>query len=258
MKKIGRKAFRAVRKTRVSQGVIEQVRDLITSGQLRSGDRLPSELELSQALSVSRSAVREAIRAMESLGLIEARAGEGTFVAVPGASRRNPISARLFQAWSEQHKLFEIRRLIEPGLAALAARRATGEQIAGLAAVLKEQQAEVRRGGTGVKENSEFHVRIVEAAGNEVLVRIMGDLRDLLKKTREATWRQGDPSARSLRSLRHHRRILRAIERRDSALAERRMRDHIREVEELVFAHRDGSALEMGPSLSGANLRAAL
>ena len=257
MKRIDREAFHAVRKTRVSQGVIEQVRDLITSGQLRSGDRLPAERELAQALSVSRSAVREAIRAMESLGLVEVRAGEGTFVAAPGGPTRNPISARLFQAWSEQRKLFEIRRLIEPGLAALAARRATREQIEDMAAVLKEQQAEVRRGGTGIKENSEFHALIVEAAGNEVLVRIMGDLRDLLKKTREATWRQGDPSVRSLRSLKHHRHILRAIERRDPALAERRMRDHIREVEELVFADRDGSASELAPSRPGSKPKGA-
>src|SRR3990172_1199170 len=83
---VSRKAFRAVRKTRVSQDIIEQVRDLVTSGRLKPGDRLPSERELSQALSVSRSSVREAVRAMESLGLIEARAGEGTFVASPSGS----------------------------------------------------------------------------------------------------------------------------------------------------------------------------
>src|SRR5574342_330648 len=80
---VSRKVFRAVRKTRVSEGIVEQVRDLITSGRLKPGDRLPAERELALTLSVSRSAVREAIRAMESLGIVEARAGEGTFVAVP-------------------------------------------------------------------------------------------------------------------------------------------------------------------------------
>jgi GntR family transcriptional repressor for pyruvate dehydrogenase complex len=259
VKKVGRKEFRAVRKTRVSEDIIEQVRDLIASGRFNPGDRLPSERELAQALSVSRSAVREAIRAMESLGLIEARAGEGTFVAAPtGTSRRDPISASLFQAWSTQHKLFEVRRLIEPGLAALAARRATTEQIANMAAVLAEQKAEIRRGGTGIKENSEFHLLIARATGNEVLVRIMGGLRDLLRKTREASWRGGDPSVRSLRSLKHHQRILRAIEARDPAVAERRMRDHIHEVEELVFATRDGSVSELALSRPSSKLGVAL
>lgn len=234
MKKISRKAFRAVRKTRVSEGIIEQVRDLITSGRLRLGDRLPSERELAQALSVSRSAVREAIRAMESLGFIEARAGEGTFV---GTSAANPkgdaIAGTLFQAWDTQHKLFEVRRVIEPDLAALAARRATAEQMGRLRAILEEQAAQVRQGETGVKQDAGFHYRIAEATGNEVLVRIVDNLMDLLSKTREASLQDDE---RRTRSLRQHRAILHAIEARDPRAAERRMRDHIRDIEELVFS----------------------
>jgi len=223
-----------VRKTRVSQDIIEQVRDLVTSGRLKPGDRLPSERELSQALSVSRSSVREAIRAMESLGLIDARAGEGTFVVpVSGSRRSDPIVASLHQDWSTQHKLFEVRRVIEPDLAALAARRATAEQIERLRAILNDQEAEIARGGTGVKQDNLFHFLMAEATGNEALVRIVDSLMDLLLKTREESLQHDE---RRARSLKQHRTILAAIEARDSPGAERLMRDHIRDVEELVFS----------------------
>jgi GntR family transcriptional repressor for pyruvate dehydrogenase complex len=231
---VSRKAFRAVRKTRVSQDIIEQVRDLVTSGRLKSGDRLPSERELSQALSVSRSSVREAVRAMESLGLIQARAGEGTFVASPSASHgSDPLIASLHQDWSTQHKLFEVRRVIEPDLAALAARRATTEQIERLRAILNDQEAEIARGGTGMKQDSLFHYLLAEATGNEVLVRIMDSLMDLLLKTREESLQQ---DRRPARSLKQHRAMLRAIEARNPRAAERLMYQHIAEIEELVFS----------------------
>lgn len=231
---VSRKAFRAVRKTRVSQDIIGQVRDLVTSGRLKPGDRLPSERELSQALSVSRSSVREAVRVMESLGFIEARAGEGTFVSSFSGSRgSDPIIAGMLQDWSTQHKLFEVRRVIEPDLAALAARRATAEHIERLRAILNEQEAEIAHGGTGVKQDSLFHFLMAEATGNEPLVRIMDSLMDLLLKTREESLHHDE---RPARSLEQHRAILDSIEARNPRAAERLMRDHIRDVEELVFS----------------------
>jgi GntR family transcriptional repressor for pyruvate dehydrogenase complex len=233
---VSRKAFRAVRKTRVSQDIIEQIRDLVTSGRLKPGDRLPSERDLSQALSVSRSSVREAVRAMESLGLIEARAGEGTFVASPSGSRGNdPVIASLHKDWGTQHKLFEVRRVIEPDLAALAARRATAEQIERLRAILSDQEAEILRGGTGVKQDNQFHFLMAEATGNEALVRIVDSLMDLLLRTREESLQHDE---RRAQSLKQHHAILAAIEARDPRAAERLMRDHIRDVEVLVFSNR--------------------
>ncbi|MBI4737488.1 MAG: FadR family transcriptional regulator, partial [candidate division NC10 bacterium] len=141
MKSVSPEAFQAVQKIRVSEEIIDQVRDLIVSGRLQPGDRLPAERELARTFRVGRAAVREAIRAMESLGVVEARPGEGTFVAtLAGSPARDPIIATLFQTWSTQRKLFEVRRVLEPGLAALAARRATAEQVEKLRGVLGEQE----------------------------------------------------------------------------------------------------------------------
>jgi GntR family transcriptional regulator, transcriptional repressor for pyruvate dehydrogenase complex len=234
---VSRKAFRAVRKTRVSEEIIGQVRDLITSGRLKVGDRLPAERELATTLQVGRSTVREAIRAMESLGILEARPGEGTFlVSNPSEQRPDPVTANAFKSWENQRKLFEVRMVIEPDLAALAARRASFEQIVKMRNILEEQDALVKRGETGIKSDTAFHFLLAEAAGNDVLVRIMDSLMSLLHETREATLHTG---GRSVRSMKQHRTILRAIEARDPVAAERRMREHISEMEQLVFSTQD-------------------
>jgi GntR family transcriptional repressor for pyruvate dehydrogenase complex len=232
---VDRRAFRSIHKTRVSESIIEQVRDLIASGRLSPGDRLPSERDLAERFSVGRSAVREAIRAMESLGLIQARAGEGTFVALPpdSSTGQDAVSASLLQEWSTQRKLFEVRCVIEPDLAALAARRATKEQIERLRTILDEQEAEIRHGGTSIKQDAGFHYTLAEATGNEVLVRIVDSLMDLLLKTRQESLQNAE---RRLKSLGQHRAVLRAIEARDPQAAERQMLEHIRGIEELVFS----------------------
>ena len=231
---VSREEFRTVLKTRVSESIIEQVRDLITSGRLKSGDRLPAEREFAQTLSVSRSAVREAIRALESLGIVEARAGEGTFVVTPPQGKgRDPITASLFQAWSTQRNLFEVRRVLEPGLAALAARRATPEQIEKMRAILDDQKGKVHAGESYMKEDTIFHYLIAEATGNEILLRVADSLMELLRETRDTSRKI---ASRPSRSLKQHQAILQAIEARNPLMAERRMREHIRAIEQLIFS----------------------
>ena len=99
-----------------------------------------------------------------------------------------------------------------------------------------------------MKQDTMFHFLIAEATGNEVLLRIVDNLMDLLRKTRETSLQHGD---RPARSLKQHRAILSAIEARDPAAAERRMRDHIREIEKLVFSAGErpaGEPASSGPS----------
>lgn len=234
MDSVSRKEFQAVRKTRVSEEIISQIRDLITSGRLKVGDRLPAEREFAKILQVGRSTVREAIRALESLGILQARPGEGTFlVANPGEQKPDPITANAFKSWENQRKLFEVRMVIEPDLAALAARRASSNQIAKMREVLQNQEASVKHGEIDIKADTAFHFLLAEAARNEVLLHIMDSLMNLLHETREASLHTG---SRSVSSLKQHKAILRAIEARDPAAAERRMREHIRGMENLVFA----------------------
>jgi GntR family transcriptional repressor for pyruvate dehydrogenase complex len=153
----------------------------------------------------------------------------------------------LHRDWSTQHKLFEVRRVIEPDLAALAARRATVDQIERLRAILNDQEADIARGGTGMKQDTLFHYLLAEATGNEVLVRIMDSLMDLLLKTREESLQH---DKRPARSLKQHRAMLRAIEARNPRAAERLMYRHIAEVEELVFSQEKQPPAERSASLS--------
>lgn len=246
MDSVSQKSFHAVRKTRVSKEIIDQVRDLISSGRLKPGDRLPSERELALTFRVGRSTVREAIRSMESLGLIEVRAGEGTFLAGPSArNTQDPLTANLFKAWSTHFKLFEVRAVLEPSLAALAARRATPEQIKVMRGILADQERDILRGETGKKEDSEFHHLIAEATGNEILHRIADSLMTLLGETRETSLQH---SGRPSRSLKQHWAILEAIEGRNPGAAERRMQEHIRSIERLIISSRQKPAEgEEGP-----------
>jgi GntR family transcriptional repressor for pyruvate dehydrogenase complex len=232
MTTVGHQDFQAVRKTRVSEGIIEQIRDLITSGRLRPGDRLPAERDLAKILGVGRSTVREAIRSLESLGILEARAGEGTFLSAAPTMGRDIISARLFESYDSQHKLFEVRQVIEPDLAALAARRATPDQIARMRKALDEQEQQIKSGASGIAADTEFHSLLAEATGNEILIKIMDSLMGLLKETREASLQHGE---RPTHSLRQHRAVFRAIEARDAAQAQRKMTEHVRGMEQLVF-----------------------
>jgi GntR family transcriptional regulator, transcriptional repressor for pyruvate dehydrogenase complex len=234
------KAFRVVHKTRVSEEIVGQVRDLITSGRLKVGDRLPAERELAKTLQVGRSTVREAIRVMESLGFLQARPGEGTFlVSHPAEPRPDPVTAGAFKSWDNQRKLFEVRMVIEPDLAALAARRATFDQIVKMREILLQQEGIVKQGATGIEADSTFHFLLAEAAGNDILLRIMDSLMDLLRETREASLQTG---GRPARSLKQHRAILRAIEGRDPRTAEQKMREHISEMEQLVFTTQEWPA----------------
>ena len=249
MQAVSGKAFRIVHKTRVSEEIIGQVRDLITSGRLKVGDRLPAERELAKILQVGRSTVREAIRALESLRILQARAGEGTFlIANPDEQRPDPVTANLFQSWDNQHKLFEVRMVIEPDLAALAARRATSAQIERMREILQEQEILVQQGDTGFKADTTFHFLLAESADNDILLRIMDSLMDRLQETRKASLNTG---GRPVRSLKQHYAILRTIERRDPAGAEQRMREHIAEMEQLVFSAQ-GWPAEMVPGASTA------
>jgi GntR family transcriptional regulator, transcriptional repressor for pyruvate dehydrogenase complex len=236
---VSQKTFQAIRKTRVTEVIVEQVRHRINSGHLKAGDRLPPERDLAKDLGVGRSAVREAIRALEFLGLVETKPGEGTFLAAgresPAASLLDPDRLGMLDT---VRKLLEVRRVIEPDLAALAAQRATPEQVGKLRAALEEQRGQVERGESGIEADTAFHVHLAEAAGNEFLSQIMDSLMERIHDTRE-TWLQR--KGRPFRSVRDHQLILRAIEKRDPKAAERSMRRHLEGIERMLFTAPDGA-----------------
>jgi GntR family transcriptional repressor for pyruvate dehydrogenase complex len=226
-------AFTAVRKTRLFEGVAQQIQRLIVDGALKPGERLPSERELAARLSVSRGSVRDAIRILELAGLVVPRQGEGTVVAdLAPETVAAPIAAILLRKRELIGELLDVRRMIEPALAARAAERATPEEIARLEEILERQSARAARGEPSVDEDSEFHYQIALAAKNGVVRSVLDVLMQLLRETRA---RSLQTEGRAHRSLDGHRRIVEAIARHDPEGAERAVRLHLEEIEAIVM-----------------------
>lgn len=225
--------FHAVRRTKASSEIVGQVQGMIASGHLKAGDRLPPERELAQLFGVGRCTLREAVRILESLGLVEVRAGEGTFLTESDAApARGYFSPELSRKWSKRLNLFELRAVLEPGLASLAARRATSDHLTKMREVLEEQALKVKRGDSGMKEDVIFHRLVAEATGNPALIEIMETLTHVLQETRRASLQR---DGRPMRSMTENTRILAAIEARDPAAAASRMQSHIQSLERAMF-----------------------
>lgn len=225
-------AFQAVRKVKVYEGVARQIERLISEGSLKPGDKLPSERELAEMFRVSRSSLRDGIRKLELLGLVEARHGEGTIVRDLSAdSLVSPIASMLVRKRQLVAELLDVRKMLEPPLAGRAATNASADDIVHLADILRRQGEKVRRGELAIEEDSEFHYNIARAARNSVIIKVLDVLMGLLRKTRERSLQVG---GRLQRSFAGHRRILRAIERRDAAAAEAAMRRHLEQIEEII------------------------
>ena len=136
-----------IKSTRIYEEIVRQIKAMIAEGRLKSGDRLPPERDLAEKFVVSRTSVREALRALESLGLVEIRPGEGTFVReVSVEALIEPLALVMASQREAIGELFEARRLLEPAIAALAAGRATPEEIQEMERILDEQAKEIARG----------------------------------------------------------------------------------------------------------------
>jgi GntR family transcriptional repressor for pyruvate dehydrogenase complex len=222
-----------IRSTRIYEEIVRQVKQMIAEGRLTSGDQLPPERDLAEKFVVSRTSVREALRALESLGLVEIRPGEGTFVRQMSVEALiEPLALVMASQREALSELFEARRLLEPALASLAATRATPDDIHEMERILEEQAREVAAGKTGLAQDAAFHAAIGAAAHNRAITRIAHAIMDLLAQSREESL---NTPGRPTRSHQDHRRIMTAIRSRDEAAAARAMRDHLEAVEGLVL-----------------------
>jgi GntR family transcriptional repressor for pyruvate dehydrogenase complex len=226
-----------VKSTRIYEEIVRQIRQMISEGRLKSGDRLPPERDLAEKFVVSRTSVREALRTLESLGLVEIRPGEGTFVRrVSVESLVQPLAAVVASQREAIGELFEARRLLEPMIAELAATRATPEERHEMERILDEQAKEIASGGTGIAQDAQFHAALGAAAHNRAITRIVNAIMDLLAQSREESL---NTPGRPERSHQDHRRVLHAVARRDPQAAGQAMRDHLVAVEGLVLNPRD-------------------
>ena len=223
--------FEAIRRNKVHEEVAKQLEELIVKN-LRPGDKIPPERELVERLGVSRSSVRDAIRKLELMGLVEPRQGTGTVVRDVSEAVVNPLASVISGKRQLVSELLDFRKMVEPPLAARAAAHASAEQIAAMEEILRRHDEKVAGGHLAVKEDSEFHYSIATASGNTIVLKVLDIVMDMLRETRS---RSLQTRGRPEKSLAGHRRIMNAIKRRDAAAAEQAMRQHIADIEYIVL-----------------------
>jgi GntR family transcriptional regulator, transcriptional repressor for pyruvate dehydrogenase complex len=224
--------FESVRRNKVYEDVARQIERLILK-KLRPGDKLPSERELAELLSVSRSSIRDAIRSLELAGMVEPRQGAGTIVReITANSVTTPFANALKRKDELMGELLDFRKILEPPLAARAATHASSDEIAEMEDILERQAAKVKQEASTIAEDSEFHYAVAMASGNSVVLKVLDILMDLLRDTRE---RSLQVEGRQQKSLAGHHKILAAIKRHDAEAAKAAMRRHIEDVEEIVM-----------------------
>jgi GntR family transcriptional regulator, transcriptional repressor for pyruvate dehydrogenase complex len=205
--------------------IIRLLEATIRSGSLPPGERLPAERQLAKEYQVSRNTVREAIKALAEKGVLVSRRGAGTYVApdalgclVEGAARRH---RRL-------REVFELRKILEPQIAALAAARITQPQVAEIETVLFRQQEAIATGHDQVTLDERFHRLIAEASGNSVLCEVYTTLHGVLAESRVEELQSPE---RNRASLAHHTAIVAALRERLPERAAELMRSHMEQVE---------------------------
>lgn len=214
-----------LKKTRLYEEIVKQLTGLIEEGKLQPGDKLPPERQLAEELHVSRTAIREALRSMESMGYIESKVGGGTFVrAISLHNVLHPFSAVLCQNRKLAHELLEVRQLLEPEIASLACIRAAECDIDNIESAVEMMSKDIESGGIGAEGNNSFHHALAAAANNTAMSEIFSLCDELLSKSRESALNKpGQPK----KSLSDHIEILKAVKDGNSTLARQLMRKHI-------------------------------
>ena len=222
-----------IKRSRLYEHIVQQIRALIREGNWRPGDQIPPERELAERFRVSRTSVREALRALEMQGVIESRQGGGTFVkhADPEALVQS-LAGAILQGRRELSEILEVRELIEPGIARSAALRATREHVVELERLLQQQRQRIAAGESFAEEDTAFHQVLAEAADNRVLLRLQSVVMDLLRESRQSYLHSPD---RPQKSLQGHEAILAAVRARDADAAYRASLDHIADVREGIL-----------------------
>lgn len=211
--------------SQTTEEVVARVSDLIKTSQLKAGDRLPPERELSKQLGVSRPSLRAGLRALSSMGVLKSRQGAGTFVS-DGPPTLDSEPLRLLAAlhgFSFDH-MFETRSILEVGAAGLAAENATSEQIATLADEIAEMYATLGDPQEYLVHDIRFHRAVAEASNNPTLATLVEMVSAVMYERRRETIERAHDFSESLEL---HQQVYRAIRARQPEEARSAMREHI-------------------------------
>ncbi len=223
--------YKVIQTSRLYEQIVQQIENSITKGDLKEGEQLPAERELAQQFGVSRTAVREAVKTLREKGLVEAYAGRGTFVTNGTARSMRHTLDRMMRSGPREGAvhLAEVREILEPEIAALAAQRADEDARSAMRESITVMDAARLDPEAFIEGDLDFHLALAEAASNPLILSLIDSIVGLLREQRLRTYYiDGGPE----RGQYHHRRILEAIERRDPRGARDAMCAHLRQVRE--------------------------
>jgi GntR family transcriptional regulator, transcriptional repressor for pyruvate dehydrogenase complex len=214
-----------IRRTTLTHKLFERLVGHVINGDWKEGDRIPAERELCQQLETGRASLREALKALELLGMVESRVGDGTFVSARSDFLSRPVLwAVTGTDHAELRELIEARLVFEEGIAAMAAKRATAEELQKISAAIEDMRANLESPFAALKADMDFHMRIAEAAHNQILLNVVQLVHNLL---RHWLLLKHQTVAATSRSLEHHERIYAAIVQHDSDRVREEMRLHL-------------------------------
>ena len=232
-----------LRNLKLTDAICDHIEKAIAEGALRPGDKIPSERDLAEAFGVSRATVAKAIAQLEMKGLVTSRQGGGTFVAQSGYQAfRNLFGSIVLLNRKTAEELLEVRRILEREIAALAAERATPDDIVNLNACVDEMQRTTQDATRFVDADLRFHLHLAKAAGNQLLYEMIRPIQSFVRHQMEL----GTPQPGAMeRAIYWHKEIVDAVAAKDRARATDAIMKHLSDAqEEVAAATLDGTAPE--------------
>jgi GntR family transcriptional regulator, transcriptional repressor for pyruvate dehydrogenase complex len=223
--------YKIVRTSRLYEQIVQQVEESIHKGALKPGNQLPPERELAHQFGVSRTAVREAVKALREKGLVEAYPGRGTFVTDGTSHAIRQSLDRMIRIGQPEGSTYlaEVREILEPEIAALAATRADAEDLTSMREAVDIMDKAKRDSDAFIEADLDFHLALAEAAANPLILSLIDSIVGLLREQRLRVFQvEGGPE----RGQYHHKRIMEAIEQHDALGAREAMKAHLRQVRE--------------------------
>jgi len=247
-------AFRPVPRSSVVHNIMEQIKDAMASGALRRGDRLPPEPQLADELQVSRASLREVLKVLESLGILETRRGAGTFIAKkPKQQVADSLLFLLLLEDGTESQLVELRYVLETSFTKLAQQRVQPRHLAALEASISELERAIERGEVDVDIDIAFHRAVLEATGNPFVIQVGTSIFELFRESMGRGIRTNSAAA-----VEHHRMIVDALRSKDPALVDEAIRVSYGFWRRLVRnGHNGESADDDAPATSGTSAESA-
>jgi GntR family transcriptional repressor for pyruvate dehydrogenase complex len=236
--------YKQIKPKKIYEEVAEALFELIRSGQLQPGDKLDSVQQLAENFQVGRSAIREALSALRAMGLIQMKQGEGTYVKGFEPEQISfPLSTAILMNQADITNLLEVRKIIETGAAASAAKKRRSDHLAAMHHALEEMKQASGDEELGEKADLDFHLALAEASQNPLLYSLLNHVSELMRETMKETRRIWLYSKETTREqlYEEHLAIYDAIEKQNEVNARQSMFQHLENVEAILSKYLNSS-----------------